>query len=73
MTSLFKAPRRAAPFVLAAALASTSALALAPTTALAVPAGGYADLVETVVAEALRRSDPARLGADGGGGGDGDD
>ncbi|EEB83385.1 Do family serine endopeptidase [Roseobacter sp. GAI101] len=48
MTSLFKAPRRAAPFVLAAALASTSALALAPTTALAVPAGGYADLVETI-------------------------
>ena len=48
MTSLFKSPRRAVPFVLAAALASTSALALAPTTALAVPAGGYADLVETI-------------------------
>jgi serine protease Do len=48
MTSLFKSPRRAAPFVLAAALASTSAVALAPTTALAVPAGGYADLVDQI-------------------------
>ncbi len=48
MNSLFKSPRRAAPLVLAAALASTSALTLAPTTALAVPAGGYADLVETI-------------------------
>ncbi len=39
---------RAAKFVLAAALASTSAMALAPSAALAVPAGGYADLVEKV-------------------------
>ena len=48
MTSLFSSPRRAAPFVLAAALASTSAMTLAPTAALAVPAGGYADLVEQI-------------------------
>lgn len=48
MTSLIKSPRRAAPFVLAAALASTSAVALAPTSALAVPAGGYADLVDEI-------------------------
>jgi serine protease Do len=48
MTSLTKSPRRALPFVLAAALASTSLVAIAPTTALAVPAGGYADLVETI-------------------------
>lgn len=34
--------------VLAAALASGSVLALAPSSALAVPAGGYADLVEQV-------------------------
>ena len=56
MTSLFKSPRRAVPFVLAAALASTSALALAPTTALAVPAGGYADLVETISFGGVYRS-----------------
>jgi len=48
MTTLFSSPRRAAPFVLAAALASTSAMTLAPTAALAVPAGGYADLVEQI-------------------------
>ena len=48
MTSLFSSPRRAAPFVLAAALASTSAMTLAPSAALAVPAGGYADLVEQI-------------------------
>tara|TARA_R110001606_G_scaffold305381_1_gene452692 strand:- start:295 stop:1419 length:1125 start_codon:yes stop_codon:yes gene_type:complete len=50
MTSLIKlkSPSRVAPFVLAAALASTSIATLAPTTALAVPAGGYADLVETI-------------------------
>jgi serine protease Do len=39
---------RAAAVVLAAALASTSLVALAPSAALAVPAGGYADLVELV-------------------------
>ncbi len=48
MTSLMKSPRRAMPLVLAAALASTSLVAIAPTMALAVPAGGYADLVETI-------------------------
>ncbi|NNF23404.1 MAG: PDZ domain-containing protein [Rhodobacteraceae bacterium] len=42
-------PRRPlAHLALAAALATSSALALAPGAALAVPAGGYADLVETV-------------------------
>jgi serine protease Do len=39
---------RAAAVVLAAALASTSLTALVPSVALAVPAGGYADLVEHV-------------------------
>ncbi|MDA3856686.1 MAG: trypsin-like peptidase domain-containing protein [Roseovarius sp.] len=39
---------RAAAVVLAAALASTSLVAFAPAVALAVPAGGYADLVEQV-------------------------
>lgn len=39
---------RIASLTLAAALASTSLLALAPTAALAVPAGGYGDLVERV-------------------------
>ena len=50
MTSLIKlkTPSRVAPFVLAAALASTSVATLAPTTALAIPAGGYGDLVETI-------------------------
>ena len=37
-----------APLVLAVMLASTSVFALAPSAALAVPAGGYADLVEAV-------------------------
>lgn len=40
--------RSAAAAALTAALISTSALTLAPTPALAVPAGGYADLVEQV-------------------------
>ncbi|MGJ8628886.1 MAG: Do family serine endopeptidase [Sulfitobacter sp.] len=44
---LTKTPRVAA-LALSAALLSTSALTLAPTAALAVPAGGYADLVEAV-------------------------
>jgi serine protease Do len=48
MTPFFKSPRRAMPLVLAAALATTSLVAISPTTALAVPAGGYADLVETI-------------------------
>ncbi len=48
MTPFFKCPRRAMPLVLAAALATTSLVAISPTTALAVPAGGYADLVETI-------------------------
>ena len=39
---------RVAAVVLSAALASTSVVALAPTAALAVPPGGYADLVEQV-------------------------
>jgi serine protease Do len=39
---------RAAAVVFAAALASASLVALAPSAALAVPAGGYADLVELV-------------------------
>ena len=39
---------RAASLVIAAALATTSVIALAPSAALAVPAGGYADLVEAV-------------------------
>lgn len=42
-----RAPRVAAT-ALAAALASTSLVAVAPTAAMAVPAGGYGDLVETV-------------------------
>ena len=42
-----KAPRAAA-LALSAAVAATPMLALAPTAALAVPAGGYADLVEAV-------------------------
>ena len=42
-----RAPRVAAA-ALAAALASTSLVAVAPTAAMAVPAGGYGDLVETV-------------------------
>lgn len=47
MTHSFTKPRAAALF-LGAALASTSVFALAPSIALAVPAGGYADLVESV-------------------------
>ena len=39
---------RATALVLAAALASTGMVALAPSAALAVPPGGYADLVEQV-------------------------
>jgi len=39
---------RAASLVIAAALATTSVIALTPSAALAVPAGGYADLVEAV-------------------------
>ena len=45
--TLSKAPRAAA-LALSAAVAATPMLALAPTAALAVPAGGYADLVEAV-------------------------
>ncbi|MGC1496747.1 MAG: Do family serine endopeptidase [Sulfitobacter sp.] len=44
---LIKSPRFAA-LALSAALVSTSALTLSPTPAFAVPAGGYADLVEAV-------------------------
>jgi serine protease Do len=47
MTRITRKPRAAA-VVLAAALASTSVVALAPSAALAVPPGGYADLVEQV-------------------------
>ncbi|MFZ5962877.1 Do family serine endopeptidase [Thalassococcus sp. BH17M4-6] len=39
---------RVTSLALAAALATTSAVAIAPTTALAVPQGGYADLVDQV-------------------------
>lgn len=39
---------RIASVTLAAALAGTTAITMAPTTALAVPAGGYGDLVETL-------------------------
>lgn len=42
------AKSRTASLAFAAALGSVSVLALAPTAALAVPAGGYADLVEEV-------------------------
>lgn len=45
--TLSKAPRAAA-LALSAAVAATPMLALAPTAALAVPPGGYADLVEAV-------------------------
>ena len=47
MTQIFPKPR-AASLVLAAALASTSLAAVVPSFAMAVPAGGYADLVEQV-------------------------
>ncbi|UWR23048.1 trypsin-like peptidase domain-containing protein [Sulfitobacter sp. S190] len=45
MTSLLS---KSAPLALAAALATGPMVALAPSAALAVPAGGYADLVEQV-------------------------
>ena len=45
--TLSKAPRAAA-LALSAAMAATPMLALAPSAALAVPPGGYADLVEAV-------------------------
>ncbi len=52
MTLIHRTPRiktpRIASLALAAALASTSVLAIAPSAALAVPAGGYADLVEQI-------------------------
>jgi serine protease Do len=49
MTHLTQRASRATGLALAAALATTtSAIALAPQAAYAVPAGGYADLVETV-------------------------
>ena len=41
-------PRAAGIAALSAAVISTSALSLIPSTALAVPQGGYADLVEAV-------------------------
>ncbi|MGR3572598.1 Do family serine endopeptidase [Brevirhabdus sp.] len=46
--------RKIASYTLAAALASTGVVALAPTTAMAVPAGGYADLVSTVSPAVVR-------------------
>ncbi len=48
MTRITHPSGRVAGLALAAALASTSMLALAPSAALAVPPGGYGDLVETV-------------------------
>ena len=50
MTSTIRSPFKArlAGVTLAAALASTGVVAVAPTAALAVPAGGYGDLVEAV-------------------------
>jgi len=48
MTHYQSKTRRPATLVLAAALTATSTFVLAPSAALAVPAGGYADLVETV-------------------------
>lgn len=50
MTSTIRSPFKArlAGVTLAAALASTGLVAVAPTAALAVPAGGYGDLVESV-------------------------
>jgi len=48
MTQLFSPKRRTrlTAALLAATIASTGAVTLAPTAALAVPAGGYADLIE---------------------------
>ena len=40
--------RSAAALTMFAALAGSTAMTLAPTAALAVPAGGYGDLVETL-------------------------
>ena len=48
MTTTLAKPTRMTGLALAAVLASTSALTLAPSVALAVPAGGYGDLVETI-------------------------
>ena len=48
MRSILKTPRRSATAALTAALLATSALGVAPGPAFAVPAGGYADLVEQV-------------------------
>ncbi|MBK0325821.1 trypsin-like peptidase domain-containing protein [Rhodobacteraceae bacterium F11138] len=48
MTSTSQTPTRLAGLALTAALSSTAMLALTPSAVLAVPAGGYGDLVETV-------------------------
>lgn len=48
MRSILTSPSRTAIIALSAAMLSTSALTLAPGAAWAVPAGGYADLVEEV-------------------------
>jgi serine protease Do len=48
VTSILRQAPRAAALALGAALVSTSALTVAPSQALAVPPGGYADLVESV-------------------------
>ncbi len=48
MRTLLKIPARTASAALTAAMLSATALTFAPSTALAVPAGGYADLVEEV-------------------------
>ncbi|OAN77861.1 trypsin [Sulfitobacter sp. EhC04] len=48
MQSILKSPRQGAAAALTAALLATSALTVAPAAAYAVPAGGYADLVEQV-------------------------
>ncbi|TMM51289.1 Do family serine endopeptidase [Sulfitobacter sabulilitoris] len=48
MTHSLSKTSRAAALALAAALGTTGLTAMAPTAALAVPAGGYADLVEQV-------------------------
>lgn len=48
MQSILKSSRQSATAALTAALLATSALTVAPAAAYAVPAGGYADLVEQV-------------------------
>ncbi len=48
MTHYLSKSPRAATLALAVAVTATSTFALAPSAALAVPAGGYADLVDTV-------------------------